>query len=90
MDYRTRLVFADTIGNPKLNVVDLDALAKAAHALDLPLVVYNTVPTPILSRVFDHGTDVAVHSATKYIGWHGTSIGGLVVDSGRFDWTAYA
>ncbi len=90
VDDKTRLVFAETIGNPKLNVVDLDAWAKAAHALDLPLVVDNTVPTPILSRVFDHGTDVAVHSATKYIGGHGTSIGGLVVDSGRFDWTAYA
>jgi len=90
VDEKTRLVFAETIGNPKLNVVDLDAWAKAAHALDLPLVVDNTVPTPILSRVFDHGTDVAVHSATKYIGGHGTSIGGLVVDSGRFDWTAYA
>ena len=90
VDDKTRLVFAETIGNPKLNVVDLDAWAKAAHALDLPLVVDNTVPTPILSRVFDHGTDVAVHSATKYIGGHGTSIGGLVVDSGRFDWTAHA
>jgi O-acetylhomoserine (thiol)-lyase len=90
VDEKTRLVFAETIGNPKLNVVDLDAWAEAAHALGLPLVVDNTVPTPILSRVFDHGTDVAVHSATKYIGGHGTSIGGLVVDSGRFDWTAYA
>ena len=90
VDERTRLVFAETIGNPKLNVVDIAAWAEAAHAAGLPLVVDNTVPTPILCRVFDHGADVAVHSATKYIGGHGTSIGGVVVDSGRFDWTAQA
>jgi O-acetylhomoserine (thiol)-lyase len=89
-DERTRLVFAETIGNPKLNVVDIQAWADAAHAAGLPLVVDNTVPTPIHCRVFDHGADVAVHSATKYIGGHGTSIGGVVVDSGRFDWTAHA
>jgi O-acetylhomoserine (thiol)-lyase len=89
-DDKTRLVFAETIGNPKLNVVDIRAWADAAHAAGLPLIVDNTVPTPILSRVFDHGADVAVHSATKYIGGHGTSIGGIVVDSGRFDWTANA
>jgi O-acetylhomoserine (thiol)-lyase len=90
VDDKTRLVFAETIGNPKLNVVDLRAWADAAHAQGLPLIVDNTVPTPILTRAFDHGADVAVHSATKYIGGHGTSIGGLVVDSGRFDWTANA
>jgi O-acetylhomoserine (thiol)-lyase len=89
-DDHTRLVFAETIGNPKLNVVDIAAWADAAHAAGLPLVVDNTVPTPIHCRVFDHGADVAVHSATKYIGGHGTSIGGVVVDSGRFDWTAQA
>jgi O-acetylhomoserine (thiol)-lyase len=89
-DDKTRLVFAETIGNPKLNVVDIRAWADAAHAAGLPLIVDNTVPTPILSRVFDHGADVSVHSATKYIGGHGTSIGGIVVDSGRFDWTANA
>jgi O-acetylhomoserine (thiol)-lyase len=89
-DDHTRLVFAETIGNPKLNVVDVAAWADAAHAAGLPLVVDNTVPTPIHCRVFDHGADVAVHSATKYIGGHGTSIGGVVVDSGRFDWTAQA
>lgn len=88
VDDRTRLVFAETIGNPKLNVVDLDAWAEAAHAAGLPLVVDNTVPTPILCRAFDHGVDVVVHSATKYIGGHGTSIGGLIVDSGKFDWAA--
>ena len=89
-DDKTRLVFAETIGNPKLNVVDLRAWADAAHAQGLPLIVDNTVATPIHCRVFDHGVDVAVHSATKYIGGHGTSIGGIVVDSGRFDWTANA
>ena len=90
VDEKTKLVFAETIGNPKLNVIDIRAWADAAHAQGLPLVVDNTVPTPILCRVFDHGADVAVHSATKYIGGHGTSIGGIVVDSGAFDWTAHA
>jgi O-acetylhomoserine (thiol)-lyase len=90
VDAKTRLVFAETIGNPKLNVIDVSAWAEAAHAQGLPLVVDNTVPTPILSRVLDLGADVAVHSATKYIGGHGTSIGGVVVDSGRFPWTEHA
>jgi O-acetylhomoserine (thiol)-lyase len=87
-DDKTRLVFAETIGNPKLNVVDLRAWADAAHAQGLPLIVDNTAATPIHCRAFDHGVDVSVHSATKYIGGHGTSIGGIVVDSGRFDWAA--
>ncbi|MGD0273823.1 MAG: O-acetylhomoserine aminocarboxypropyltransferase/cysteine synthase family protein [Gaiellaceae bacterium] len=90
VDEKTRLVFAETLGNPKLNVVDLDAWAKAAHELGLPLVLDNTVPTPILCRAFDHGVDIVTHSATKFIGGHGTSIGGLVVDSGRFDWQKHA
>ncbi len=90
VDEKTRLVFAETIGNPKLNVVDLDAWAKAAHELGLPLVLDNTVPSPILCRAFDHGVDVVTHSATKYIGGHGTSIGGILVDSGKFDWTKHA
>ncbi len=90
VDEKTRLVFAETLGNPKLNVVDLDAWATAAHELGLPLVLDNTVPTPILCRAFDHGVDVVVHSATKFIGGHGTSIGGLVVDSGHFDWQKHA
>ena len=89
-DDKTRLVFAETIGNPKLNIVDIKAWSDAAHAQGLPLIVDNTVATPIHCRVFDHGADVSVHSATKYIGGHGTSIGGVVVDSGRFDWTAHA
>jgi len=87
-DDKTRLVFAETIGNPKLNVGDLRAWSDAAHAQGLPLIVDNTAATPIHCRVFDHGVDVSVHSATKYIGGHGTSIGGIVVDSGRFDWAA--
>ncbi len=90
VDENTKLVFAETIGNPKLNVVDIRAWADAAHAQGLPLIVDNTVPTPILARVFNQGADIAVHSATKYIGGHGTSIGGIVVDSGNFDWTAQA
>jgi O-acetylhomoserine (thiol)-lyase len=88
VDGKTKMVFAETIGNPRLNVVDLDAWSDAAHAEGLPLAVDNTVPTPILCRVFDHGADIAVHSATKFIGGHGTSIGGVIVDSGKFDWAA--
>jgi len=83
-------VFAETIGNPKLNVVDIKAWADAAHAQGLPLIVDNTVPTPLGANIFALGADVAVHSATKYIGGHGSSIGGVLVDSGNFDWTANA
>ncbi|WP_460829723.1 O-acetylhomoserine aminocarboxypropyltransferase/cysteine synthase family protein [Nocardioides hungaricus] len=90
VDERTKLVFGETIGNPRINVVDLPAWAEAAHALGLPLVIDNTTPTPYLVRAFDQGADVVVHAATKYIGGHGTSIGGVIVDSGRFDWTAHA
>lgn len=90
VDDRTRLVFAETIGNPRVNVVDLEAWSAAAHAQGLPLIVDNTIPTPILCRAFDHGVDVAVHSLTKFVGGHGTSIGGMIVDSGKFDWTAHA
>jgi O-acetylhomoserine (thiol)-lyase len=88
VDDKTRLVFAETIGNPRLNVVDLTAWSDAAHAHGLPLIVDNTVATPILSRAIDHGADIVVHSATKFIGGHGTSLGGLIVDSGNFDWAA--
>ncbi len=90
VDERTRLVFGETVGNPSLNVVDLDAWSSAAHGLGLPFIVDNTVPTPMLCRPFEHGVDVVVHSATKYIGGHGTSIGGVMVDSGNFPWTRYA
>src|SRR5438045_2073054 len=84
VDDKTRLVFAETIGNPKLNVVDIRAWADAAHAAGLPLVVDNTVPTPLGANIFALGADVAVHSATKYIGGHGSSIGGMLVDPGNF------
>ena len=90
VDEKTKLVFAETVGNPKINVVDIAAWAEAAHGHGLPLIVDNTAPTPYLSRVLDLGADVAVHSATKYIGGHGTSIGGVIVDAGRFDWAAHA
>ena len=90
VDDKTKLVFGETIGNPAINVIDLDAWSQAAHALGLPFIVDNTVATPLLARVFDHGADIAVHSATKYIGGHGTAIGGIIVDSGKFDWAAHA
>jgi O-acetylhomoserine (thiol)-lyase len=90
VDDRTRLVFTETIGNPKINVVDVAAWAEAAHAHGLPLIVDNTAPSPVLCRPFDHGADVSVHSATKYIGGHGTSIGGVLVDAGTFPWTEHS
>jgi O-acetylhomoserine (thiol)-lyase len=89
VDERTKLVFAETIGNPKVNVVDIAAWADAAHKEGLPLIVDNTTPTPLLCRPFELGADVVVHAATKYIGGHGTSIGGVIVDSGNFDWNAH-
>jgi O-acetylhomoserine (thiol)-lyase len=89
-DDKTRLVFGETVGNPRLNVLDVPAWADAAHAAGLPLVLDNTVPTPLGARVFEQGADVAVHSLTKFIGGHGTSIGGALIDSGAFDWSAHA
>jgi len=90
VDDKTKLVFAETIGNPKINVVDLRAWADAAHAHGLPLIVDNTAPSPYLCKPFELGADVVVHAATKYIGGHGTSIGGVIVDAGSFDWAAHA
>ncbi len=89
VDDRTRLVFGETVGNPKINVVDIPAWSQAAHALGLPLIIDNTAPTPYLVRAIDQGADVVVHAATKFIGGHGTSIGGVIVDSGKFDWAAH-
>src|SRR3954447_10577151 len=89
VDDRTRLVFGETIGNPRLNVLDVPAWAEAAHAHGLPFIVDNTVPTPLGARIFEQGADVAVHSLTKFIGGHGTSIGGAVIDAGSFDWVAH-
>ncbi|MFC5701503.1 O-acetylhomoserine aminocarboxypropyltransferase/cysteine synthase family protein [Cohnella faecalis] len=84
---KTKAVFIESIGNPRLNVLDIERIAAIAHENGIPLIVDNTFGTPYLIRPFDHGADVVVHSATKYIGGHGTSIGGLIVDSGKFDWT---
>ncbi len=86
IDERTRAVYVETIGNPRLDIPDLRALADVAHANGLPLVVDNTFATPILCRPIEHGADVVLHSATKWIGGHGTAIGGIVVDGGTFDW----
>ncbi len=88
IDDNTRLLFCESIGNPAGNVVDLTRLADIAHRHGIPLVVDNTVATPYLCKVFDFGADIAVHSLTKYIGGHGTTIGGIIVDSGKFDWVA--
>jgi O-acetylhomoserine (thiol)-lyase len=83
---RTKAVFLETIGNPKLSIPDLAAIAEAAHARGVPVIVDNTTATPALCRPIEHGCDIVVHSLTKYLGGHGNSIGGLVVDSGRFPW----
>lgn len=90
VDDHTRLVFGETICNPKLNVIDIDAWAKASHDLGLPFMIDNTVATPYLCRPIEHGADVVVHSTTKYMGGHGTSMGGAIVDAGTFDWAAHA
>ena len=83
---KTRAVFAETVGNPRIDVLDIEAVAKIAHENDLPLIVDSTFATPYLLRPFEHGADIIVHSATKFIGGHGTSIGGVIVDSGQFNW----
>ena len=83
---KTKAIFAETVGNPKLDTLDFAAVSKVAHDAGIPLVVDNTMPTPFLMRPFDHGADIVIHSATKFIGGHGTSIGGIVVDSGKFNW----
>ncbi|HVM23812.1 MAG TPA: O-acetylhomoserine aminocarboxypropyltransferase/cysteine synthase [Candidatus Limnocylindrales bacterium] len=86
-DERTKAYFIETIGNPRLDVPDIAAIADVAHANGLPLVIDNTF-APILAKPIEHGADIVIHSATKWIGGHGTSIGGVVVDGGRFDWAA--
>jgi O-acetylhomoserine (thiol)-lyase len=90
VDENSKLVFCESIGNPSLTIVDLDAWSAKAHEHGLPLIVDNTVATPILCRPFEHGADIVVHSTTKYMGGHGTALGGALVDSGRFDWAAHA
>ncbi|MFJ6486726.1 bifunctional o-acetylhomoserine/o-acetylserine sulfhydrylase [Streptomyces sp. NPDC091682] len=86
----TKALFAETLGNPRGNVLDVRGVADVAHAAGLPLIVDNTVPTPYLLRPIEHGADVVVHSATKFLGGHGTTIGGVVVDAGTFDFGAHA
>ncbi|MEB7722368.1 homocysteine synthase [Staphylococcus equorum] len=83
---KTKVVYAETIGNPRIDVLDIEAVADIAHDNGVPLIVDNTFPTPYLLRPFEHGADIIVHSATKFIGGHGTSIGGVIVDSGKFNW----
>jgi O-acetylhomoserine (thiol)-lyase len=83
---KTRLIFAETLGNPKNDMLDIEAVAKVAHDAGIPLVIDNTVATPYLCRPFEFGADIVVHSMTKFIGGHGNSIGGIVVDSGKFNW----
>ena len=84
----TKAIFIETLGNPNSNVVDVEAIAKIAHDNGIPLIVDNTFATPYLFRPIEHGADIVVHSATKFIGGHGTSIGGVIIDSGKFDWAA--
>jgi O-acetylhomoserine (thiol)-lyase len=90
IDDNTRAIFCESIGNPAGNICDIEALAKVAKHRGVPLVVDNTVATPILLRPFDYGADIVVHSLTKFLGGHGTTLGGAIVDSGRFPWRAHA
>jgi O-acetylhomoserine (thiol)-lyase len=89
IDARTKAIFCESVGNPLGNVTDFERLAKIAHTHGIPLIVDNTVPTPYLCRPFEHGADIVVHSLTKYLGGHGTSIGGVIVDSGKFPWAQH-
>jgi len=90
IDDQTKAVFCESIGNPAGNVADIQAIADMAHAHGVPLIVDNTVPSPYLCRPFEHGGDIVVHALTKYLGGHGTSIGGMLVDSGKFPWAEHA
>lgn len=90
IDDKTKAVFCESIGNPMGNIVDILKLSEIAHKYGVPVIVDNTVATPVLCRPFELGADIVVHSLTKYIGGHGTSIGGIIVDSGKFDWVANA
>jgi O-acetylhomoserine (thiol)-lyase len=90
IDDHTRAVFCEMVGNPAGNICDIEALARAAHKHGIPLIVDNTVASPILVRPIDHGADIVVHSLTKFMGGHGTTLGGVIVDSGKFPWKEYA
>jgi O-acetylhomoserine (thiol)-lyase len=85
---RTKAIFAETVGNPRLDTLDIQAVADIGHEHGIPLILDNTLPTPYLVQPFKYGCDIVVHSATKFIGGHGTAIGGVIVDSGKFDWTS--
>ena len=89
IDENTRALFCESIGNPAGNIVDIQRWADIAHEAGVPLIVDNTVATPFLCKVFDYGADISIHSLTKYIGGHGTTIGGAIIDSGKFDWAAH-
>ena len=89
IDQKTKAIYIESIGNPLGNVTDIEALSKIAHEAGIPLIVDNTVPSPYLCRPFEHGADIVVHSLTKYIGGQGNSIGGMIVDSGKFPWAKY-
>ncbi|CDG20165.1 Homocysteine synthase [Xenorhabdus poinarii G6] len=89
IDKKTKALFCESITNPSGNIVDIQAMAEIAHWHGIPLIVDNTVATPYLCRPFEHGADIIIHSLTKYIGGHGTSIGGIIVDSGKFPWTKH-
>ncbi len=89
IDERTKAIFCESVGNPLGNVTDFEKLAQIAHRNGLPLIVDNTVPSPYLCRPFEHGADIVVHSLTKYLGGHGNSLGGMIVDSGKFPWAEH-
>ena len=89
IDKKTKAIFCESIGNPAANVVDVPEIAKIAHKHNIPLIVDNTVPSPYLFRPIEHGADIVVHSLTKYMGGHGTTIGGIIVDSGKFPWAKH-
>ena len=88
IDEKTRLLFIETLGNPHSDIPDIEALAEIAHRNQIPLVIDNTFGTPFLIRPIEHGADIVIHSATKFIGGHGSTLGGIIVDGGKFDWTA--
>jgi O-acetylhomoserine (thiol)-lyase len=89
IDGRTKALFCESIGNPSGNITDFERLAEIAHKAGIPLIVDNTVPSPYLCRPFEHGADIVVHALTKYLGGHGNSLGGMIVDSGKFPWAKY-
>ena len=89
IDERTKAIFCESVGNPLGNVTDIGRLAEIAHKAGVPLIVDNTVPSPYLCRPFEHGADIVVHALTKYLGGHGNSIGGVIVDSGKFPWAEH-